>query len=85
MPLRYTVSYNSSSACIIKQAFYGNYNARCAPKIIIVDNTQTTIQRISQQLQLTSQRGRTMFVPVVVNYLGRSEGQSGGSGTPPRN
>ena len=85
MPLRYTKSYNSSSTYVIKQTFLGNYNVRCAPKIVIVDNTQTTIQRISQQLQLTSQRGRTLFVPVVVNYLGRTEGQSGGSGAPPRN
>ena len=65
MPLRYTSSYSSSSAYLIKQVFYGNYNVRCAPKIVIVDNTQTTVQRISQQLQLKSQRGRTLFVPVV--------------------
>lgn len=85
MSLKHIRIINSASAYMIKQTFFGKRNVRCAPKIVIVDNVQTTIQRISQRLQLKSQRGRTTFVPIVVNYLGRMEGQSGGGGTPPRN
>lgn len=85
MNLRYSKNIDSPSMYIIKQAFLGNFKARCPPHIIILDNTQTTVQRISQQLQLPSIRGRISFEPVAFNYLGRSEGQIGGSGTPPRN
>jgi hypothetical protein len=76
---------NSCTALIIKQAYIGNFKLKCAPSIFIDDNRQTTIQRVSQQLQLTAQRGTTVFIPIVVNYLGRTEGQSGGGGAPPRN
>jgi len=85
MPLQYIGSRNSSTAYIIKQTFYGNHDARCAPKIVIIDNVQTRIQRLSHRLQLVKQRGRTVFVPIVANYLGKMEGQSGGGGTPLRN
>lgn len=52
------------------------------------DPNQTTIQRISQQLQHPL-GGNTVFGingnPIPVNYLGRRQGQSGGSGAPIRN
>jgi hypothetical protein len=78
---------NSSSpaSCIIKQAIRGNYRARCPPLIVFKPTTETTIQRISRRLQLITQSGQIVFVTQVVNYLGRTEGQSGGSGAPPRN
>jgi hypothetical protein len=76
---------SSPSACIIKQTIRGNYRAKCPPLIVFKPKTQTTIQRVAQRLQLVVQNGRTVFVPQVVNYLGRAEGQSGGGGAPPRN
>jgi hypothetical protein len=72
-----------------------NYIELLCPKIEIPrsqtagnDPNQTTIQRISQQLQHPL-GGTTVFGnngnPIPVNYLGRREGQSGGSGAPIRN
>ena len=72
-----------------------NYSELLCPKIEIPksqtagnDPNQTTIQRISQQLQHPL-GGTTAFGnngnPIPVNYLGRREGQSGGSGAPIRN
>jgi hypothetical protein len=72
-----------------------NYIEYLCPKIEIPksqtagnDPNQTTIQRISQQLQHPL-GGTTVFGingnPIPVNYLGRREGQSGGSGAPIRN
>ena len=72
-----------------------NYINLLCPKIIIPtsqtagnDPNQTTIQRISQQLQHPL-GGTTVFGingnPIPLNYLGRREGQSGGSGAPIRN
>ena len=72
-----------------------NYIELLCPKIEIpISQTggnnpiQTTIQRISQQLQHPL-GGTTVFGnngnPISVNYLGRREGQSGGSGAPIRN
>lgn len=79
---------------IIKRAYYGNYDFRCpknrVEKYITMtadnDPTQTTIQRISQELR-TSIGGQTRFgdSTAIINYLGRTEGQPGGSGQPPRN
>lgn len=85
MPLKNMGNSSSPAAYIIKQTLYGNYNARCPPLIVFKPKTETTIQRVSRQLLLVVQNGRTVFVPQVVNYLGRAEGQSGGSGAPPRN
>lgn len=75
--------------------FNVNYIELLCPKIEIPksqtagnDPTQTTIQRISQQLR-NPLGGTTVFGnngnPIPVNYLGRREGQSGGSGAPIRN
>jgi hypothetical protein len=72
-----------------------NYIELLCPKIEIPksqtagnDPNQTTIQRISQQLQHPL-GGNTVFGingnPIPVNNLGRREGQSGGSGAPIRN
>lgn len=72
-----------------------NYIELLCPKIEIPtsqtagnDPNQTTIQRISHQLKHTL-GGRSVFGingnPIPVNYLGRREGQSGGSGAPIRN
>ena len=85
MPLNHIKTTTSCTALIIKQAYVGNYRLRCAKEVFLDDNQETTVQRISRQLQLTAQRGRIVFVPITVNYLGRSEGQSGGGGAPPRN
>ena len=85
MPLNHVKATGSCTANIIKQAFIGNYKLRCAREVFLDDNQETTVQRISRQLQLRTQRGRITFVPITVNYLGRSEGQSGGGGAPPRN
>lgn len=85
MTLRYTRTTDSPTAYIIKQTLLGNHDLRCPPKFFLFDNTQTTVQRVSQQLQLITHRGRTTFVPVELNYLGKSEGQIGGGGAPPRN
>ena len=85
MPLNHVKTTTSCTALIIKQAYIGNYKLRCPQEVFLDDNTETTVQRISRQLKLQTQRGTIVFVPTVVNYLGRSEGQSGGSGTPPRN
>jgi hypothetical protein len=78
---------NSSSpaACIIKQTIRGNYRAKCPPLIVFKPKTETTIQRVARRLQLVVQNGGTVFVQQAVNYLGRVEGQNGGSGAPPRN
>ena len=50
--------------------------------------TQTTAMRYSEHLR-NSLGGRTEFgisgQPIKLNYLGRREGQSGGSGAPLRN
>jgi hypothetical protein len=52
------------------------------------DPMQTTVQRVSQELQYPL-GGKIQFgisgKPIVVNYLGRREGQAGGSGAPLRN
>ena len=52
------------------------------------DPSQTTAQRISQQLRLYT-GGRTTYGragdPIVQNYLGRTQGQAGGAGAPLRN
>lgn len=85
MPLNHVKTTTSCTALIIKEAYIGNYKLRCAKEVFLDDNRETTIQRVSRQLQLPAQRGITTFVPVTVNYLGRMEGQSGGGGTPPRN
>ena len=85
MPLKNMGKASSSAAYIIKQTLYGNYKARCPPLIVFKPKTETTIQRVSRRLQLIVQNGGTVFVPQVANYLGRAEGQSGGSGVPPRN
>jgi hypothetical protein len=85
MPLNHVKASSSCTANIIKQAFIGNYKSRCAKEVLLDDNQETTVQRVSRQLQLIAQRGRIVFVPTFVNYLGRMEGQSGGGGSPPRN
>ena len=85
MPLKNMSNSSSSAACIIKQTMRGNYRAKCPPLIVFKPKTETTIQRVSRRLLLITQSGRTIFVPQVVNYLGRVEGQNGGSGAPPRN
>jgi hypothetical protein len=79
----------------LNNVFNVNYIELLCPKIEIPksqtggnDPNQTTIQRISQQLQHPL-GGTTVFGingnPIPVNYLGRREGQSGGSGAPIRN
>ena len=85
MPLNHIKTTTSCTPLIIKQSYFGNFKLRCAREVFLDDNTETTIQRVSRQLQLTAQRGRVVFVPIAVNYLGRTEGQSGGGGSPPRN
>jgi hypothetical protein len=79
----------------LNNGFNVNYLELLCPQIEIPtsqtagnDPNQTTIQRISQQLQHPL-GGTTVFGingnPIPVNYLGRREGQSGGSGAPIRN
>lgn len=85
MSLKYAGNTNSCTSLILKQAYNGNFKLRCAKEVFLDDNHETTVQRISRELQLTAQRGRIVFVPIAINYLGRTEGQSGGGGTPPRN
>jgi len=85
MSLKYAGNTNSCTSLILKQAYHGNFKLRCAKEVLLDDNQETTVQRISRELQLTAQRGRIVFVPIAINYLGRTEGQSGGGGTPPRN
>ena len=84
----------SAASQIIKRAYYGNYTYRCPANLIQKyvtmtaenDPTQTTVQRVSQELQWSA-GGKTQFgySKAVVNYLGRTEGQPGGGGQPPRN
>jgi hypothetical protein len=80
---------------VLGNGFNINYIELLCPKIEIPksqtagnDPNQTTIQRISHQLK-NPLGGTTVFGingnPIPVNYLGRREGQSGGSGAPIRN
>ena len=85
MPLKNVKTGTLCTPLIIKQAYYGVHKLRCAKEVFLDDNQETTVQRISRQLQLRTQRGNVVFVPIAVNYLGRMEGQSGGGGSPPRN
>jgi hypothetical protein len=79
---------------LINRALYENYTCVCVQnKVLNVQSAnnnpqQTTVERISQQLQLPL-GGRISFgiagVQTPLNYLGTRDGQPGGSGAPPRN
>jgi hypothetical protein len=91
----YKASQDQAANGGVNNVFNVNYIELLCPKIEIPksqtagnDPTQTTIQRISQQLQHPL-GGTTVFGingnPIPVNCLGRRQGQSGGSGAPIRN
>jgi len=80
---------------IINALLLGKDTCGCIDKMKVLkvktaenNPTQTTAMRYSEHLR-NSLGGRTSFgisgQPIQLNYLGRKEGQSGGSGSPMRN
>jgi hypothetical protein len=87
--INYVSQMNAISPDNIKTCDYSTNEIK-KPSSQQVSSNISNKQRISQTI-ISSIGGRTQFgnyylgQPVVANYLGRYEGQPGGSGTPLRN
>jgi len=81
----YPFSYQQTRSCFCDSQVVGN-----TPLINPSQNTSTVL-RVSNILQNYAYYGQTQYanaplgIPARVNYLGKTEGQPGGSGMPPKN
>ena len=88
--INYVSQMNANSNDDIKSCDYGSSTEIKKQSSQQVSSNISNKQRISQTI-ISSLGGRTQFgnyylgQPVVANYLGRYEGQPGGSGAPLRN
>jgi len=94
---QFTPGNKSNSNRIIKYVAQGKEGCVCEPekydKFLRQPNSTniSNNQRIANILKNNSNGGSTQFgsyyleQPVIINYLGRTAGQPGGSGSPPKN